>query len=159
LESNAAELLLEYAAGGLNGSARAALESHMTSCARCASFRAEQMAVWKALDVWEAPPVSMDFNRNLWRRIDAAGARPWYRSLAEAVGFAPFSSHILKPVLPLTAALALITAGFIWDHPGAKKADAGFTVQEATQVEQMLDDIQLLHQFDVTSDGARTMSR
>jgi hypothetical protein len=156
LETNAGELLLEYSAERLHGPARVALERHMAACARCAAFGSQQTAVWRALDTWEPPQVSMDFNRNLWRRIDSAGARPWYRSLIDAAGFGSF--HMWKPVLPLTAAAALITAGFLWDHPGRQKQDAGFTVKEATQVEQVLDDLQLLRQLDLTGEsGARTM--
>jgi hypothetical protein len=143
MENNAIELLLDYSAGRLNAPARASLELHMESCVDCASFRMEQTAVWDALDLWEPAPVSMDFNRNLWRRIDAAAARPWYRKLAEAIRLTDW-----KPILPLTAAVALIAAGFLLDHPGSKPA-GGFTVNEVNQVEQTLDDIQLLHQLDV----------
>ena len=147
-ETNTAELLLEYSAGRLNGQPRLSLERHIESCPRCALFQEEQNAVWTALNSWEAPPVSMDFNRNLWRRIDAVAALPWYRELR---------LNIWKPAVPLAAAVALMTAGFLWDHPMARKT-AHFSATEAIQVEQVLDDIQLLHQLDAASDnGARTM--
>lgn len=150
LETNAIELLLDYSAGRLNEAVRISLNRHMDSCAACAAFRVEQTAVWNALDVWEAPPVSMDFNRNLWRRIDQASSRPWYRTIADSINW--------KPLVPLTATVALIVAGFVFDHRSETNPNAGFTVTEANQVEQALDDIQLLHQFDVTGDaGARTM--
>lgn len=152
-ETNSVEVLLEHAAGRLQGDAQLSLERHMMCCARCASFRTEQESVWMALDAWEAPPVSTDFNRNLWRRIDAAAAQPWYRTLAESLRFSSW-----KPALPLAAAVALMTAGFLWDHPAAPKSDMRFSATEASQVEQALDDIQLLHQLDAASDnGARTM--
>ena len=46
-----------------------------------ARFSLQQTAVWDALDEWEPPPVSMDFNRRLWQRIDRAAEVPWYRGL------------------------------------------------------------------------------
>ena len=53
-------------------------------------FRSEQAAVWEALDVWEPAPVSVDFNRKLWRRIDAAAADPgtgiWRDGLGSRTG-------------------------------------------------------------------------
>ncbi len=155
-ETQETDLLLDYSAGRLSAPLRASLAQHMDSCAACASFRREQAAVWDALDLWEPAPVSVDFNRNLWRRIDAAAAAPWYKKLADALQLANW-----KPVLPLTAAVALIAAGFLLDHPGARKAESGFTLNEAQQVEQTLDDIQLLHQLDgggVAPDGnSKTM--
>jgi anti-sigma factor RsiW len=156
LQSEETDLLLDYSAGRLNAAKRASVEQHMDTCARCASFRADQAAVWDALDLWEPAPVSLNFNRNLWHRIDAAAAEPWYKHLAQSLRFGNW-----RPVLPLTAAVALIAAGFLLDHPGARKAEAGFTLNEAQQVEQTLDDIQLLHQMDAggtTPDGnAKTM--
>lgn len=156
LETQETDLLLDYSAGRLKAPLRASLAQHMDNCAACAAFRNEQAAVWDALDLWEPGPVSMDFNRNLWRRIDAATAAPWYRKLAATLQLANW-----KPVLPLTAAVALIAAGFLLDHPGARKAPAGVTLNEAEQVEQTLDDIQLLHQLDgggVATDGhSKTM--
>ena len=53
-----------------------------------------------------------------------------------------------KPVFPLAVAVVVITAGFLLDHPGDRADVRGVSVKEADQVEQTLDDIQLLHQFD-----------
>ena len=64
------DLLLEYSARRLDASRAAALGRHVEACAECSAFLAGQRAVWDALDEWEAPPVSMDFNRRLWQRID-----------------------------------------------------------------------------------------
>jgi anti-sigma factor RsiW len=150
LRSQETELLLDYSTGRLNAPKDAArkvfLEQHIVNCAACASFLKEQAAVWSALDMWEPAPVSMDFNRKLWRRIDAAAAAPWYQRLGAWLRIAN-----LKPVLPMTAAIALIAAGFLLDHPGLNKVHPGFTAIEAEQVEQTLDDIQLLHQLDAVA--------
>ena len=143
-----ADILLDYSARRLDPSRTAILERHMETCAACAAFRMEQTAVWDALDAWEPGPVSMDFNRRLWQRIDANA--PWYRSLIDALRCSNW-----KPVFPLAAAILLIAGGFVLDHPGVGTAvpaasvqGVSVTVTEANQVEQTLDDLQLLHQLD-----------
>jgi anti-sigma factor RsiW len=144
------DLLIEYSAGRLDASSAAVLEKHIEQCSECASLRMEQAAVWNALDLWEPAPVSLDFNRRLWHRIDAI---PWYAAFVEAIRFANW-----KPVMPLTAAMLLIAAGFLFDDPGGKASVPGVSSKEATQVEQTLEDIQLLHQLDsaVSSGNSRS---
>jgi anti-sigma factor RsiW len=149
LQMQSLDLLLDYSAGRLNAPARFALEEHMERCAECAAFRVEQTAVWEALDLWSPPPVTVDFNRRLWKRIDESANRPWYQALADTFRLADY-----KPLIPLTAAVAVIVAGFLLDHPSPMKPATGFTANEANQVEQALDDIQLLHQFDVAQNAA-----
>lgn len=140
------ELLLDYTAGRLEGAERAneraRLELHMEECPACQSFRMEQAAVWDALDIWEPAPVSSDFNRRLWQKIETSAARPWYQSLGDSLRFGNW-----KPLVPLTAAILVIAAGFIFDHPSGR--NSGMTIREADQVEQTLDDMELLHQLDV----------
>jgi hypothetical protein len=136
LQTGETDLLLDYAAGRLPAQE---IAQHMAHCLACTQFLTEQAAVWKALDEWEPAPVSMDFNRRLWQRIDAAAAIPWYKNFGA----------IWKPAIPLTAAMVVIAAGFLLDHPGARQP--GVTLQEANQVEQTLDDIQLLDQLDAVT--------
>jgi anti-sigma factor RsiW len=143
MQTEETDLLLDYSAGRLDARRAAVLAQHMETCSECATFRQEQKAVWDALDLWEPAPVSLDFNRRLWQRIGAAAAAPWYTSLAESLRFTNW-----KPVIPLTAAVLLIAAGFMLDHPGVRNPGAGISVKEADQVEQTLDDIQLLNQLD-----------
>jgi anti-sigma factor RsiW len=158
LHTQSLDLLLDYSAGRLDASARATLEQHMESCGACSAFRIEQTAVWEALDLWSPAPITIDFNRRLWKRIDESATRPWYRALADSLRLSDW-----KPVIPLTAAAAVIIAGFLLDHARLAKPGAGFTVNEANQVEQALDDIQLLHQFDAAQNitaseaGSKTM--
>jgi anti-sigma factor RsiW len=147
------DLLIDYSARRLDAAKTASLERHLETCEECAAFHVEQAAVWEALDAWEPLPVSADFNRRLWQRIDAVAAEPWYKSLATSMRFANW-----KPVLPLAAAVVVIAMGFVLDHPGDRVFSPGISghsvteqsmsVKEADQVEQTLDDIQLLHQFD-----------
>ena len=145
------EILLDYAAGRLNEARTALFLDHMASCAECTEFAGKQTVLWDALDAWQAEPVSLDFNRRLWQRIDAAERAPWYKQLAGSLRFAAW-----KPVIPLAAAALLITAGFLYDHPGRSgnpAADsAAVRMTDVEQVEQTLDDIQLLHQFDTRNE-------
>jgi hypothetical protein len=151
LQKEQTDLLLDYSAGRLDTAKSAMLVKHMETCSACASFRLEQTAVWTALDLWEPAPVSLDFNRRLWQRIDAAAAAPWYKSLRDSLRFANW-----KPVIPLTAAIIAIAAGFLLDHPGSQQpipavSVIGVSVKEADQVEQTLDDIELLRQLDAVT--------
>ena len=154
-----ADLWLDYSAKRLDAAGVAMLERHGENCLECSKFRMEQTVVWDALDRWEPMPVSMDFNRRLWRRIDAAANAPWYRSLADSLRFANW-----KAVFPLAATILVIAGGFLLDHPrnsapgnrapGNRAAASieGVSVTQADQLEQTLDDIQMLRQLD----GANT---
>src|SRR3984885_15683908 len=108
-----AELLLAYTARRLDPARTALLEGHMSVCAQCAEFRAGQELVWQALEAWEAPAVTPDFNRRLYRRIEAEAAAPWYKRLFTT----PLATW--KPAIPLAAAGLLVVAGFMLDHPVA----------------------------------------
>src|ERR1035438_3982547 len=65
-----ADLLLEFAAGRLDEEARMRLERHTEVCPACREFASGQRAVWEALDAWESAPVSPDFDRRLYGRIE-----------------------------------------------------------------------------------------
>jgi hypothetical protein len=152
------DLLLEYSARRLGAARAAALERHLEVCAECSAFLVGQNAVWDALDVWEPPPVSMDFNRRLWQRIELRkGGRvaelPWYRGLFDALRAANW-----KPVFPMAVAVRVIAGGFLLDHRGERvvapdAATPGVSIIEADQLEQTLDDIQLLRQLDSVAPG------
>jgi len=153
-----AELLLAYTARRLDPSKTAMLETHMDVCPQCAEFRAGQELVWQALDAWEAPPVTPDFNRRLYQRIEAEAAEPWYKRL--------FTSPMAmwKPVLPLAAACLLVVGAFVMDHPVPSTQPASqptfrVSVTDADQVENALDDLQLLRQLDssATSGSSESM--
>jgi len=150
------DLLLEYSARRLDASRAAAVGHHAESCTECSAFLAAQTAVWDALDAWEPPPVSMDFNRRLWQRIDRTAELPWYRGLFSAMRAANW-----KPVFPMAAAVLVIAGGFLLDHRGgrtvapnaATSGVSGVSIIEADQLDQTLDDIQLLRQLDSVAPG------
>ncbi len=141
-------VLLDYSARRLDASRAAALGRHVEVCGECSAFLAGQTAVWDALDEWTPPPVSMDFNRRLWQRIDRAAELPWYRGLFNALGAANW-----KPVFTMAVAVLVIAGGFLLDHRGERAVTPnagmpGVSIIEADQLEQTLDDIQLLRQLD-----------
>jgi len=84
MESHNPEMLVAYAAGELDAATAEAFERHMAECAGCRSVAGEQTALWKALDAWEAPPVSLDFDRRLYRRIDEEAGVSWRQRFSRA---------------------------------------------------------------------------
>jgi hypothetical protein len=116
--------------------------------------------VWEALDAREPMPVSIDFNRRLWQKIDAMESAPWYERLAESMRMAHW-----KPAFTLALATLIVAAGFMLDHPGGRAPVAGgssgadVSATEAEQVEQTLEDLQLLHQFDSATGAVNNVSK
>jgi anti-sigma factor RsiW len=154
------DVLLDYSAGKLDKLRSTRFEQHIPACSECSAFLAGQSHVWQTLDTWQPEPVSMDFNRCLWRRIDDAAAEPWYRKLADSLRMGAW-----KPAVPLTAAAFLVAAGFMMDHqtkgpvtPGVEPSYS-VSVTEAEQLENTLDDIQLLRQLDAASGGEANGSK
>jgi anti-sigma factor RsiW len=165
LSDQTADILLDYSAGRLNPARAILLEKHMDNCDRCTAFRLAQTEVWATLDAWEPEPVSVEFNRALWQKIDREVHAPWYRKLADQLRFGAW-----KPAFPLAAAALVIAAGFAFDHhgggaskltssspsnfPSNQSVNPGVTsasLSEADQVEKTLDDLQLLRQLDAAS--------
>jgi hypothetical protein len=159
--------LLAYSAGKLRGEAAVKLELHMRSCVECAAIGKAQSNVWNLLDNWEVRPVSADFNRQLYAKIDRATSASWLERFAASVNdfLRPVFS---RPAFPLAAASLVIAAGFVLDHPGRSFSPAGkapdfhalkvdvnrvdLNKVEVDQVEATLDDIDVLRQFDVKPD-------
>jgi len=156
---NTIDVLLDYSAGKLDRARLSRFEQHLPTCAECSAFLTGQTELWQTLDAWEPEPVSMDFNRRLWQRIDAEAALPWYRKLADSL-----RTGAWKPALPLAAAVLLVTTAFVMDHQRSVPATEGIATAsgvsagtsnaaplDADQVEKTLNDIQLLGQLDVSS--------
>jgi hypothetical protein len=162
--------LLAYSAGKLRGEAAAKLELHMRTCQECAAIGKAQSNVWNLLDNWDVRPVSADFNRRLYEKIDAAESASWFERFVSSVN--EFLRPVFaRPAFPLAAASLVIVAGFVLDHPGrsfspsskpaelrastkgssqqgANQADVNKVDLNVDQVESTLDDIEMLRQFD-----------
>lgn len=136
-------MLVAYTAGELDLATARALEAHLAGCPACRSLAAEQAAVWTALDAWEAPPISPDFDRRLYRRIEQEARFPWWARLAR-----PFRLMPLRQALPLTATAGLLLmAGLLLRHPATAPVPTRAESVRAEQVERTLDDLELLRQF------------
>jgi len=145
IENRNSAMLVAHAAGELDPLAARVLEQHLAGCEACRSVAAEQIAMWKALDAWEAPPVSPDFDRRLYRRIGEGAPLSWWERIAR-----PFRAIPLRQALPVTATAGLLLmASLLLQHPGALAPAPAPHSQavRADQVESTLDDLDLLRQF------------
>src|ERR1039458_282461 len=137
------ELLLEYTAGRLEAGAGPALDADLESCARCREFAHSQKMVWQALEAWEAEPVSMDFDRRLFARIEQAPASWWVR----------LTGQVMHHAVPVAAAAGImILAGLALQRPAVMPVEPPQgSAQEETlgpeQVQSALDDMEMLRDF------------
>ena len=141
-----AELLLSYSARRLNPECTAILEAHMELCPACREFRDGQRALWEALDQWEARPISPDFDRRLYRKIEEQEQLAWWSR-----AFRSLRPMFVRPPLPLAATACLVlVAGFLIDGPARVNPGADSQIRgEVEQVERTLDDLDMLRQFNL----------
>jgi anti-sigma factor RsiW len=132
------ELIVGYGARTLDSEAAAAFERHLDSCTACCKLVAAQKAVWAALDEANDDgfelPVSPDFDRRLFQRIEEAENRSWW---------------LWRALVPVTACLALATL-LLLRHPDSARTPQIQPPQPAVQIEQVkqaLDDMDLLDQL------------
>ncbi|MCX6630151.1 MAG: hypothetical protein NTW28_21235 [Candidatus Solibacter sp.] len=137
-----AQLLLDYCTRKLEPESVAILERHIAICGACLEFALGQRAVWQALDAWEAAPVSQDFDRRLYRRIDAQVS--WWSLLLRPFR-PPFGMATLRRSLPATAmACLLVMAGILVERPVVSPEPAP---NQMEQVEHALDEMEMLSEF------------
>ncbi len=137
-------LLLTFSSGKLDTPTKKLLESHVESCAACREFVHGQSALWSALDVWEAPAVSLDFDRRLYRKIEQQVS--WWDLFLR-----PFRPA-LRHTLPIAATSGIvIMATILLDRPSAAPVIETHTAQvealQPDQVEHALAEIEMLDQF------------
>ena len=149
-----AQLLLDYCTRKLEPESVATLERHIAICGACREFAGSQRAVWEALDAWEAAPVSADFDRRLYGRIE--GQVCWWDLLRRPFRppFSPsFSMATLWRNLPAAAAAGLLlVAGVVLEHPAVAPAPAPSDMAQVDsvqpeQVERTLDAMEMLNEF------------
>jgi len=137
-------LLLTYSTGNLDEPTKSLLEGHVESCPACREFVHGQSALWSALDVWEAPEVSADFDRRLYQKIEQQVS--WWDLLVRP--FRPAFRH----ALPVAAAAGVVLmATVLLDRPAVSPAPETHTAQvealQPDQVEHALAEIEMLDQF------------
>ena len=142
IESREQERLLAYCARKLDRVSAEPIEEHIRACANCGEFVKAQRAVWEALDSWEAAPVSADFDRRLYRRIEQEVS--WWDLLMR-----PFRPLMVRQGLPIAAAACLlIVAGYIVQRPPETAPAAQQHVEaSADSVEHAIDDMEFLQQL------------
>jgi hypothetical protein len=141
-----AEQLLDYCSRKLDPQTTAILERHIAICPACREFAENQRAVWEALDAWEAEPVSADFDRRLYTRIENEG--PWWRTLLR-----PLALH-WNVAASAAGVFLVLTVGFMLNRPTAvaplpaQPAQAQVETVQPEQVEHALDAMDMLAEFD-----------
>lgn len=134
--------LVAFATENLDADRGAQLQQHLQSCVSCRRVVEQQRAVWQALDAWEAPAISTDFDQRLYRRIEQKAS--WWSWIDPARLF------LVRQGLPVAAAACLIVvAGFVSQRPAEPPAPKAAQIEgvQAEQVEHALDDIQMLGDF------------
>ena len=141
-----AEQLLDYCSGKLDPQTAAVLERHIAICSECRLFAESQRAVWKALDSWEAAPVSAGFDRRLYQRIEDEGT--WWQRLMRPLR--PLTQH-WNVAASAAGVFVVLTAGVLLNHPANAPKVAKDAVQveqvQAEQVEHALDAMDMLAEF------------
>jgi hypothetical protein len=118
----------------------------MEICPACREFSSGQRAVWDALDAWEPPPVTLDFDRRLYRRIDREVS--WWDLLMR-----PLRPVMLRQGLPIAAAACLLVmAGVLLERPAgappvAQPRPALVDALQPDQVDHALDAMYMLGEF------------
>ena len=142
-----ADLLLEFVAGRLDAEDGSCFERHLEVCASCREAVGGRQAVWEALDAWETPPVSPDFDRRLYARIEREVSW-WDRVLR------PFRPALMRVGLPVAAAagLALAAGMIVVDRstvvtPAPQKASVQLESLRPDQAESALEDMEMLQEI------------
>jgi anti-sigma factor RsiW len=154
LQTDNADVLLDYCARSLDAERKSMLETHMESCAACREMASSQSQVWAAMDLYDAEPVSADFDRKLYTRIDEMERVPaWERFWAPVREYLE-GQPAWKPVLSIAAAcavlLVVIAVRSDFAQPAIDPAAGIIDVREVEQAERALEDIEMLRQFDVS---------
>jgi anti-sigma factor RsiW len=151
-----AEVLLAYCARRLDAETTVLLERHLAGCPACREFQKNQEAVWQALDAWEAMPVSADFDRRLYQRIDQEEAHlSWWDRLMRPLRPMMAPVWMGRSVPVAAAACLLVLAGVILQRPDGVvvpepiASDPRIESIQPDQVERTLDDMEMLRQFRV----------
>ena len=142
MENANQELLIGYAAGTLEPETTSAVETHLAACPQCRAMAEAQSAVWRALDAWETPPVSPDFDRRLYRRIQQEVPPSVWDRLRSWIPVLP------RRAIPAVVATCLIvTASYFLEFPrSARRVPPAPQTVRVEQVETLLDDVDLLRQ-------------
>ena len=139
------DILLDYCNRKLDPALVEIFEKHMEICAACRAFSESQMAVWDALDAFEALPVSPDFDQKLMARIAREEESPWRRMWNRMTAG---GTALWRPLVPVAAALVL-AVGLWMRNSGPDAATIADSQLDAEQVETALQDMEMLRQLTI----------
>lgn len=162
-----AALLLDYCNRKLDPDRAAVLERHIRQCPACAAFASSQALLWESLDAYEAMPVSPDFDRRLFARIEAEEQKPtwtkiWLRFWNRfTMGGTLTGAQLWRPALPVAACL-LVAMG-LYLRPGMESSRNPVTtevssIENAIQPEQLetaLEDMEMLRDLGALEVGGQ----
>jgi len=152
LQTDNADVLLDYCARSLDAERKAMLETHMESCAECREMASVQSQLWGAMDSFEAETISADFDRRLYARIEELERVPAWERIWAPVREYLQGQPAWKPVLSIAAASAVLVVVFVvrgdMPQPVIETADSIIDVREIEQAENVLEDLEMLRQLD-----------
>ncbi|MBL8230563.1 MAG: hypothetical protein JNL98_18880 [Bryobacterales bacterium] len=164
-----AAILLDYCNRKLDSESTAILERHIRQCPDCEAFASSQSLLWQSLDSYEAMPVSADFDRELYARIDAEEQRPTWSKLWNrlwgriTMGGTLTGAQLWRPALPVAACL-VVAAGLYFrpgmegglSHPSMNPlSETGEVVIQAEQIESELEDMEMLRDLGALEAGGQ----
>lgn len=165
-KTEGADLILDYCSNRLEPDQVIAFERHFQNCEECARVVEAQMAVWKALDSYEAMPVSDDFDEKLWKRIEESESRPWWRRIVDGPTLGWSSVFAWKPAMVTVSACAAVFAVMVVTTPSSSTDSGGkpspVVVEKAMserpavdldQIEGTIEDMDMLKQMGVVDDN------
>ena len=153
-----AEILLDYCSQRMDPDRAADFRLHVAECGDCKQVVEAQEAVWSALDSYEPMPVSMDFDRKMWARIDSEDAQPWWQRAWSRVTGGPaigWPNYLFnwKPMLVAATACAAMAGLMLVTTPAVGPLEPTVEIQQnqklMEKVESALDDIDMLNQVGV----------
>jgi hypothetical protein len=139
------EILVAYSSRALNGGDAQRLEAHLQSCSACREFVRGQRVVWEALEDWEAPTATADFDCRLYARMEREGS--WWQRMRGRMGVL-----LVYRALPVAAVAALLVVGVLLERPLAPRVPApqlttAHVELQPDQVVHELDEMEVLDQF------------
>lgn len=137
-------VLLDFAAGRLQGAAAALIEQHLAICDSCREFVQAQKTIWAALDAWDSIEGSPNFDARLLARLEDE-RQPWWRSLATT----PTSGW--RTAASIAMAGVVIFAALLVRKPGPPVLlhDQAALEAEVEQIDQALSDLDMLKQLGI----------
>jgi anti-sigma factor RsiW len=145
IDSRETEILVAYSSGLLESERTPALSAHLETCAACREFVHAQKAVWDVLDVWQAPPVSADFNRRLYQQIEQPSS--WFDRVLRSLQWSGF-----RQAIPIAASAGLVLmAGLLLQHnfttPAEQRHEATMEAIQPEELENALSEMEALSQL------------